>query len=117
MLTTNDLRKGSRILINGEPYEILEVRPLKMAQRRVVWQTKAKNLLTGTFFSQNLQQSDTFEEVGMSKIDVKFLYSHHNRFFFTEKSDPSKRFDLDTEQLGNAAQFLKPGGDCRRNGL
>jgi elongation factor P len=45
----------------------------------------------------------------MSKIDVKFLYSHNNRFFFTEKSDPSKRFDFGVEQLGNAAQFLKPG--------
>jgi elongation factor P len=109
MLTTNDLRKGSRILINGEPYEILEARPLKMAQRRVVWQTKAKNLLTGAFFSQNLQQSDTFEEVEMTKIDVKFLYSHHDRFFFSEKKDPSKRFDFGIEQLGNSAQFLKPG--------
>lgn len=109
MLTTNDLRKGSRILINGEPYEIIEARPLKMAQRRVVWQTKAKNLLTGAFFSQNLQQSDTFEEAGMTKIDVKFMYSHRDHFFFAEKNDPSKRFDFGIEQLGSAAQFLKPG--------
>jgi elongation factor P len=109
MLTTNDLRKGSRILINGEPYEIIEARPLKMAQRRVVWQTKAKNLLTGAFFSQNLQQSDTFEEAEMSKIDVKFLYSNRDRFFFSEKKDPSKRFDFGIEQLSNAAQFLKAG--------
>jgi len=109
MLTTNDLRKGARILINGEPYEILEVRPLKMAQRRVVWQTKARNLLTGSFFSQNLQQSDTFEEAEMSKIGVKFMYFHRDRFFFVEKNDSSKRFDFGVEKLGNAAQFLKPG--------
>jgi elongation factor P len=109
MLTANDLRKGSRILINGDPYEVIEARPLKMAQRRVVWQTKAKNLLNGNFFSQNFQQSDTFEEVEITKVDVKFLYSHHDRFFFVEKEDPSKRFDFGIEQLGNAAQFLKPG--------
>jgi len=109
MLTANDLRKGSKVLINGDPYEVLEARPLKMAQRRVVWQTKAKNLLTGNFIIQNFQQSDTFEEAEMSKTDVKFLYSHRDRFFFTEKNDPSKRFDFGIEQLGNATQFLKPG--------
>ena len=109
MLTANDLRKGLKVLINGEPHEILEVRPLKMAQRRVVWQIKAKNLLNGNFFSQNFQQSDIFEDAEISKVDVKFMYSHRDHFFFVEKNDPSKRFDFGIEQLGNAAQFLKPG--------
>lgn len=109
MITYSDLRKGIRIIFEGEPYEILEARPLKIAQRRVTLQIKMRNLITGRLFSTNLQQGETFEEAEIIKIDAKFLYSHRNRFFFAEKNDPSKRFDFGIEQLGDSAKFLKPG--------
>jgi len=62
MLTHTDLKKGIKIILEGEPYEILEARPLKKAQRRVVIQTKIKNLITGSVFERNFHQGDTYEE-------------------------------------------------------
>lgn len=109
MITYSDLRKGVRIILEGEPYEIIEARPLKMAQRRVVLQTKMRNLITGNLFSRNFQQGETFEEAKLSKFEAKFLYSHRNRYFFSEKNNPLKRFDFDASQIGEQANFLKPG--------
>jgi elongation factor P len=121
MLTHSDLKKGVEIIIDGEPYEILEANPLKMAQRRVVIQSKIKNLITGNVLSRNFHQGDTFEEVKLLKSGVKFLYSHpdrkppasngvsRNRYFFCEKDNPTKRFDLTEEQIGPQIRFLKQG--------
>jgi elongation factor P len=108
MLTHNDLRKGVRFILDNEPYEVLEFSPLKKAQRRVVIQTKIKNLITGNVFSRNFHQGDVFEEAEIEKFKAKFLYSHKGRYFFCEESNPSKRFDLTEEQIGNIAKFLKP---------
>jgi len=124
MLTHTDLKKGIKIILDGEPYEILEAAPLKKAQRRVVIQTKIKNLITGNVFDRNFHQGDTFEEAELSKIEVKFLYSHRDKFFFSEVANPSKRvdelsfistrrsarvFDLTFQQIGEPGKFLKPG--------
>jgi len=121
MLNYSDLKKGVQIIIDGEPYEIIEARPLKMAQRRVVLQTKLRNLITGNLLMQSFQQDDAFEEAEISKFEAKFLYSHpdrkssisngasHDRYFFCEKDNPSKRFDLALEQIGEGSKFLKPG--------
>ena len=116
-----DLKKGAQIIIDGQPYEILEARPLKMAQRRVILQTKLRNLITGNLLMQNFQQGDSFEEAEISKFEAKFLYAHpdrrsstsngasRNRYFFCEKDNPSKRFDLTLERIGEKSKFLKPG--------
>ena len=48
MLSHSDLKGGVKIIIDNEPYEVLEAMPLKKAQRRVVIQSRLKNLLTGS---------------------------------------------------------------------
>jgi len=39
---------------------------------------------------------------------VKFLYSHRDKFVFCEMNDPSKRFEISEEQIGDMAMYLKP---------
>jgi len=109
MLTHNDLKKGALIIIDKEPYEVLEVNFLKKAQRRPTVQTKIRNLITGSVLPKNFHQGDAVEEAEIFKFKVKFLYSHRSRFFFSKEEDPSRRFDLSEDQIGLNAQFLKTG--------
>lgn len=108
MFTYSDLRKGVQIILDGEPYEVLEARPLKKAQRRVVIQTKVRNLITGNVFSRNFHQGDEFEEAEISKFEANFIYSHRGKFFFAKTGNTSQRFNLDEEQISSIAEFLKP---------
>ncbi|MDP3990718.1 MAG: elongation factor P [Candidatus Nealsonbacteria bacterium] len=107
MLAHNELKKGSKIILDGQPYEILDLNLMKKAQRRVVIQTKLRNLITNNVLDRNFHQGDVFEEAEMIKLNVKFLYCHKERCFFSEETEPSKRFDLDIEQIGSQAKFLK----------
>src|SRR3989338_3080983 len=115
MLTACDLRKGVRIIIDGEPYEVLDSNPMKKAQRRVVIQTKLKNLLTGNALERNFHQGEAFEEAELTKLSSKFLYNHRGTYFFCEEENPSKRFELSEELLGTRANFLKPNGLVEAN--
>jgi elongation factor P len=109
MLSHSDLKKGVRIILEGEPYEVLESAPLKKAQRKVVIQSKIKNIITGNVFSRNFHQGDAFEEAAILKFKAKFLYSHRSRFFFCQEENASQRFELTENQIGERSRFLKPG--------
>lgn len=109
MLAHTELKKGVRIILDGEPYEVLEARPLKKAQRRVVIQSRIKNLITGNVFSKNFHQGDVFKEAELFKFKAKFLYSYREKFVFCKLGDASQRFELPENQIGFAAKFLKPG--------
>lgn len=108
MLDYRNIEKGTQLVIDGEPYEILEARPMKKARGRAILQTKIRNLISGSVLSRNFQPGESFEAAEISKFGAKFLYSHKDRYFFSEIDNPSKRFDLSTEQIGQASKFLKP---------
>ena len=108
MLSHTDLRPGTRFILDGDPYEVLEAMAMKMAQRRPVIQSKIKNLLTGNVFERNFQQGDMFDEAELIKVGVKYLYNSKGNYFFCMEKDPSKRFSLNEDQLGKGAKFFKP---------
>jgi elongation factor P len=87
---------------------VLETHHLKMQQRRPVVQTKFRNLLSGKHLERNFAQSDVFEEADVERKTVRFLYAHRNEFWFADPNDPSKRFELGSELVGDQAKFLKP---------
>ena len=107
MLSYSELKKGTRILLKGQPYEILECAPLFKGRGHSVLQVKIKNLITETVISETFHPSDTFDEPEILKIELKYLYSHRNNHIFSEKENPSKRFELKEEQIGESSQFLK----------
>jgi elongation factor P len=108
MISYSELKKGVRIILEKEPYEIIESAPMFKARGSSVLQTKVRSLKTGKVFSRTFHSSDNFEEPDISKIEAKFLYNHREKYVFSEKDNPSKRFELQSEQIEEKKNFLKP---------
>ncbi len=107
-LGVNDLKPKTYFLYEDQPCVVLETHHLKMQQRRPVVQTKFRNLLSGKHLERNFAQSDVFEEADVARRQVKFLYAQRDQFWFSEPNDPSKRFELAADLIGDQARFLKP---------
>src|SRR6476646_2705970 len=91
-LAYTDLEKGVLFVLDGAPYEVIEVHFLRMQQRKAVVQTKIRNLMTGKLLDRNFQSSDSFEEAEIEK----------------KKANPAARFSISEELVVEAGQFLKP---------
>ncbi len=107
-LSYTDLKKGVIFVYEGSPYEVLEANFLRMQQRKAVVQTKIRNLITGKVLDRNWQPSDQFEEADVQKKSGTFIYTHRDECWFTEGSDPKKRFALSPDTVGEGFKFLKP---------
>lgn len=107
LLNVNDLKPKVFFILEGQPWVVLETHHLKMQQRRPVVQTRMRNLLNGKTVERNFAQSDVFEEADIQRREVKFLYNHRDEYWFSEMNDPSKRFKLSLDIIGDDARFLK----------
>lgn len=104
----NDLRKGVVFNLDGALYEVIDYSFVRMQQRKAVAQVKMKNLINGKLISRNFHQNEVFEEAGIEKNPVRFLYHNRGQFWFSEKNNPGKRFFLTQEAVGLGTQFLRP---------
>ena len=107
MISYNELKKGIRITIDKEPYEILESSSMFKARGHSVLQTKLKKLKTGNVISRTFHPYESFEEAEVFRKEARFIYSHKEKYVFSEKDNPSQRFELTGDQIGEKKEFLK----------
>ena len=107
MINYPQLRKGIKIMMDGQPYEILEASPMFKGRGSSVLQTKIKNLINGNVLARNFRPGEEFEEAEITKTRIKFLYSHRDKFVFCDEQNPSERFEFSKEIVGGNDQFLK----------
>lgn len=107
-LGVNELKQKTFFIYEGQPYVVLETHHLKMQQRRPTVQVRMRNLMNGKVLERNFAQSDVFEEADIERKKVKFLYAHRDQYWFSYDTDPSKRFQLTQELIGDSSKFLKP---------
>lgn len=108
MLEYNEIVERKYIILDGQPYEVLSSHVFRKQQRKPVNATKLKNMITGKVTEYSFHQSEKVEEAEIDKKDVKYLYNNRGEFWFSEPSDPSKRFSIKAETVGPQARFLKP---------
>lgn len=107
MLSYSELTKGTLFILEGQPYEVLEMNFLRMQQRKATVNTKIRNLITGKILERNWQASDNFEEAEIERKNSKFLYANRGEYWFCAENDPKDRFSLTEEVIGDSSKFLK----------
>ena len=113
MISYSELDKGKIIIINNQPYEIVEAFNTFKGRGHSYLQMKLKNLINGSIVSKSAQPRDSFEEADIEKKDAKFVYQNKGKYVFSETENASKRFELTEEQIGEKAMFLKPGEEVQ----
>lgn len=108
MLEYNEILPKRVILLNGEPYEVLDAHVFRKQQRKPVNQTKLRHLITGKVTEQAFHVSEKVEEADLSTKTVKYLYSNRNEWWFCAENNPADRFKLAEETIGAQGKFLKP---------
>lgn len=107
MLNYNDLKPGTFMVFEGQPYVVVEFHFLRMQQRKPVVQTKIRNIITGKTIEKTFQPSDKFEEAEIETKPIKYLYSNKGEYWFCEKDNPAIRFKLEENIVGNSIDLIK----------
>src|SRR3989344_3877037 len=108
MLEYNEILPKKVILLNNEPYEVLDAHVFRKQQRKPVNQTKLRHLITGKVTEQAFHVSEKVAEADLTTKSIKYLYSNRGEWWFCTESNPADRFMLSEETIGVGGQFLKP---------
>ena len=109
LLEYSDIRPRKYIIYNEEPYEVLEYHVARTQQRKPQNQTKLRNLLNGRVIPVSFHAAEKVEEAEINKKLAKFMYKDARKgsLWFCDPKNPSDRFEISTEVIGDSVKFLK----------
>ena len=106
MFSTSDFRKGLKIEVKGDPYEIIDFQHVKMGGGGANVKTKMRNLKTGSVVEETIRSGEKFPPAGLEEKKMQYLYAQGSDYVFMDQ-ETYEQITLNTAQLGDAKLFLK----------
>lgn len=108
MLNITEIKTGKKIILNGEPYVVLDYQHSKIGRGGAVMRTKLKSLLSGAIIDYAYQGADKVEEAEISKSKAQYLYREGDEYQFMDMATYDQ-FSLAKNVLDTLALYLVEG--------
>ncbi len=110
-ISTNEFKSGVKILIDGDPYAILENEMVKPGKGQAFNRVRVKNLRTARVVEKTWKSGDTAETADVMDTDMQYLYND-GEFFHFMQPESFEQFQADKNAVGDASQWLKEQDSC-----
>ena len=110
-INTGDFRKGAKVILDGDPYDMLECNFVKPGKGQALYRTRLRNLLNGKILDRTYRSGDSLEGADVRRGDGQYLYRDANGFIFMD-NESFEQYTLPTEAFADRAQFVLEGATC-----
>ena len=107
MVSTNDMRPGQSIIVDGILFQILEYQHVKPGKGRAFVKTKLRNLNSGGVVDKTFRADEDVEQAYVDKQSFQYLYSEGTEYYFMNTTS-YEQFSLTKEQLNEQELLIKP---------
>jgi len=109
--TTAEIRSGMKVLIEGEPWSIVDNEFVKPGKGQAFNRIKIRNLKSGRTLERNWKSGDSIEAADVMDTEMQYLYADGDFFIFMVPEN-FEQYTASKAAVGDAAQWLKDGIVC-----
>ncbi|MEK7116490.1 MAG: elongation factor P [Patescibacteria group bacterium] len=108
MSSPSEIKKGSVILQNGDPWVVIEFQHINPGKGAAFVRTRIKNAQTGKTLEMTYKVSETITLVEMEYRNMQYLYHDATGFTFMD-SQTYEQFTMSDAYVGDAGKYLTEG--------
>ena len=105
MIQLSDFKRGTKVLVEGQPFVVVDFQHVKPGKGNQFTRTKLRNLLTGTNLERTFKSGEKFEIPDIMSRDVKFLYKDENGWNFMDQTS-YEQFTMHDDDVGDSKNYL-----------
>ncbi|TRO80255.1 elongation factor P [Trichloromonas acetexigens] len=106
MYTCADLKKGLKLMVDGEPYVITQFDFTKPGKGQALYKCKMRNMITGNIYDRTYRSGESFEPAALEDREMQYLYQDDSGYVFMDTKN-YEQVSLSEETLGDDHYFLK----------
>ncbi|MBI9074672.1 MAG: elongation factor P [Desulfatibacillum sp.] len=105
MINAGELRKNTKLMIEGDPYVMLEVQFVKPGKGVAFYKCKMRNLMTGSLLERTYRSGDTFEPAALDERKMQYQYAQGDEYYFMDTKN-YEQVMLTAEAVSDAKDYL-----------
>jgi len=109
--STNDFRSGMKVMLDGDPCNILENEFVKPGKGQAFNRVKLRNLKTGRVWERTFKSGDTLEGADVVDVALQYLYSDGEFWHFMDP-DSFEQYQADAAAVSDCRIWLKEQDQC-----
>jgi elongation factor P len=109
--TTNEIRGGMKVMIDGDPCVILDNVFVKPGKGQAFNRIKYRNLKTARVVERTWKSGDSIEAADVMDVEATYLYNDGHHWHFMTK-ETFEQYIMDDKDLAETKQWLKEQSDC-----
>lgn len=109
--STNDIRSGLKVMLDGDPCSILENELVKPGKGQAFARVKMKNLITGRVWDRTFKSGESLEGADVMDRDMEYLYTDGEFWHFMEPAT-FEQYQADEKAVGDAYKWLGEQDVC-----
>ena len=106
VIDTSEFRKGLKIEVDGEPFEIVDFQHVKPGKGSAFVRTTIRSLLTGRVLQPTMKSGDKVGKPDIEEKEMQYLYVQGDDYYFMDTKNYEQTF-IGEKVLGEARNFLK----------
>ena len=107
-IEAGDFKTGLTVMVDGDPWQVLDFMHVKPGKGDAILKTKMKNLKTGSTQERNFNANTKFEAAIIEKKEAQYSYESGGVYYFMD-NETYDMYELDEAQVGFNKNFLTEG--------
>ncbi|HQC71345.1 MAG TPA: elongation factor P [Candidatus Competibacteraceae bacterium] len=110
--STNEFKSGLKIMMDGDPYAIVENEFVKPGKGQAFNRVKVRNLKSGRVIERTFKSGDTVEGADVVDVELQYLYNDGEYWHFMDPQS-YEQLTADAAAMGDSAKWLKEEALCQ----
>ncbi len=107
-MDTSDIRKGLKMMMDGQPFVVVDFQFVKPGKGQAFTRVKLRNLHTSAMLDRTLKSGEKIEKADVEEKPMQFIYPEGADFVFMDAST-GEQVTISGEKIGDDSRWLSDG--------
>lgn len=108
MASTNDIKNGSVLDLDGQLWQVLWFQHHKPGKGNTVVRTKIKHVVSGKVVDRTFNADSKIDMATVDRRDMQYLYNDGENYFFMD-TDTYEQLAINPDVIGDAKDYMLDG--------
>ena len=107
-MDTSDIRKGLKMMVDGQPFTVIDFQFVKPGKGQAFTRIKVRNLMNGNVLERTYKSGEKIEKADVEEKTMQFIYPEGETYVFMDEAS-GEQVTIEATKMEDEAKWISDG--------